>query len=66
MDDFFEAIVADDVQRATALMKRAKVDAPTIAVAVFVEAGGNIGENASGGSVAAPIASQLISGWLNR
>jgi peptidoglycan glycosyltransferase len=44
----------------------APVDAPTIAVAVFVEAGGNIGENASGGSVAAPIASQLISGWLNR
>lgn len=44
----------------------APVEAPTIAVAVFVEAGGNIGENASGGSVAAPIASQLISGWLNR
>ncbi|HJU51311.1 MAG TPA: penicillin-binding transpeptidase domain-containing protein [Acidimicrobiia bacterium] len=44
----------------------APVDAPAIAVAVFVEAGGNIGENASGGSVAAPIASQLISGWLNR
>ncbi len=44
----------------------APVDAPTIAVAVFVEAGGNIGENASGGSVAAPIASQLFSGWLNR
>jgi peptidoglycan glycosyltransferase len=44
----------------------APVDAPTIALAVFVEAGGNIGENASGGSVAAPIASQLISGWLNR
>lgn len=44
----------------------APVDAPTIVVAVFVEAGGNIGENASGGSVAAPIASQLISGWLNR
>jgi peptidoglycan glycosyltransferase len=44
----------------------APVDAPTIALAVFVEAGGNIGENASGGSVAAPIASQLIGGWLNR
>ena len=44
----------------------APVDAPAIAVAVFVESGGNLGENASGGAVAAPIASQVISGWLNR
>jgi hypothetical protein len=32
LDDFFEAIDADDVARATRLMKQAGVDAPTIAV----------------------------------
>lgn len=42
------------------------VEQPSIAVAVFVEAGGDVGENASGGSVAAPIAAQVISEWLNR
>ena len=44
----------------------APVDAPTIAVAVFVESGGNLGESASGGALAAPIAAQVVSGWLNR
>ena len=34
VDDFFEAIDADDVDRAVALMKRADVDAATIAVVV--------------------------------
>ena len=34
VDDFFDAIDADDVPRATALMKRANVDAPTIAIVV--------------------------------
>jgi hypothetical protein len=34
VDEFFEAIDADDVQRATALMKRAEVDASTIAMVV--------------------------------
>jgi hypothetical protein len=34
VDDFFEAIDADDVQRATALMREAQVDAPTIAIVV--------------------------------
>jgi hypothetical protein len=34
VDDFFEAIDADDVSRAVALMKRAGVDASTIAVVV--------------------------------
>jgi hypothetical protein len=34
VDEFFEAIDADDVERATALMKRAGVDAPTIATVV--------------------------------
>jgi hypothetical protein len=32
VDDFFEAIDADDVQRAAALMRQADVDAPTIAI----------------------------------
>jgi hypothetical protein len=34
VEDFFDAIDSDDVQRATSLMKRAKVDASTIAVVV--------------------------------
>jgi peptidoglycan glycosyltransferase len=42
------------------------VEQPSIAVAVFVESGGDLGENASGGSVAAPIAAQVIGEWLNR
>lgn len=31
LEEFFDAVDADDVQRATALMKRANIDAPTIA-----------------------------------
>ena len=42
------------------------VEQPSIALAVFVESGGDVGENASGGSVAAPIAARVISEWLNR
>jgi hypothetical protein len=34
VEDFFEAVDADDVERATRLMKRANVDAATIAVVV--------------------------------
>jgi len=34
LDDFFDAIDADDVGRATRLMKRADVDAATIAIVV--------------------------------
>jgi hypothetical protein len=34
VDDFFEAIDSDDVGRAVALMRRANVDAPTIAAVV--------------------------------
>jgi len=34
VDDFFDAIDSDDVQRATALMKRAGVDAQTIAMVI--------------------------------
>jgi hypothetical protein len=34
VEDFFDAIDADDVARATALMKRAGVDAATIAIVI--------------------------------
>lgn len=34
VDDFFEAIDSDDVQRATILMKTANLDASTIATVV--------------------------------
>jgi hypothetical protein len=34
VDDFFEAVDSDDVKRAVDLMKRADVDASTIAVVV--------------------------------
>jgi len=34
VEDFFDAIDSDDVDRATALMKEARVDASTIALVV--------------------------------
>ncbi len=34
VEDFFDAVDSDDVERATALMKRAKLDAATIATVV--------------------------------
>jgi hypothetical protein len=34
VDEFFEAIDSDDVRRATTLMKRANIDATTIAMVV--------------------------------
>lgn len=34
VEDFFEAIDSDDVERATSLMKKARIDAPTIAMVV--------------------------------
>jgi hypothetical protein len=34
VEEFFEAIDSDDVQRATTLMKRADVDADTIATVI--------------------------------
>jgi len=37
---------------------------PSIVVAVLVEEGGSIGEDATGGSVAAPIAAKIIEAWL--
>ncbi len=44
----------------------APVDNPQIALAVLVEAGGTVGESASGGSVAAPIAASIIEAYLDR
>jgi len=34
VEDFFDAIDSDDVERATALMKKAKIDPSTIAIVV--------------------------------
>ena len=34
IEDFFDAVDSDDVERATSLMKRARVDASTIAMVV--------------------------------
>ena len=34
VEDFFDAIDSDDVERATALMKRASLDAATIATVI--------------------------------
>jgi hypothetical protein len=34
VDEFFDAVDSDDVQRATALMKRAKLDASSIATVI--------------------------------
>ncbi len=44
----------------------APVENPSIALAVLIEDGGAAGEDATGGALAAPIAAQLISAWLNR
>jgi peptidoglycan glycosyltransferase len=43
----------------------APLEDPTIAIAVFIEGSEVSGESASGGSVAAPIASELIETWLS-
>jgi hypothetical protein len=34
VEDFFDAVDADDVDRATSLMREARVDAPTIAIVI--------------------------------
>jgi len=44
----------------------APLEDPQIAVAVLVEAGGEAGEAATGGSVAAPIARVMFEYWLER
>jgi hypothetical protein len=41
VEEFFDAVDSDDVPRATALMKRAGVDAPTIAMVVKKMASGD-------------------------
>jgi peptidoglycan glycosyltransferase len=43
----------------------APLEDPSIAIAVFIEGSAVSGESASGGSVAAPIASELIEVWLS-
>jgi peptidoglycan glycosyltransferase len=43
----------------------APVEDPTIAIAVLVADGGEVGENATGGVVAAPIARAVIDFWLS-
>jgi peptidoglycan glycosyltransferase len=42
----------------------APVESPTIALAVFIEGSPSSGESATGGSLAAPIASKLIEIWI--
>ncbi len=42
----------------------APVEDPRIALAVLVESGGNAGESATGGLVAAPIAAQVFEAYL--
>ena len=34
VEEFFDAIDSDDIQRATTLLKRASIDAPTIAIVI--------------------------------
>lgn len=41
VEDFFDAVDADDVQRATSLMKRAQIDPATIATVVRKMEGGD-------------------------
>jgi len=36
VDDFFDAIDSDDIERATSLMRKAKVDRKTIATVVMM------------------------------
>jgi hypothetical protein len=34
VEDFFDAIDSDDIERATSLMKKARIDQPTIALVI--------------------------------
>ena len=52
----------------TALIRRVFVPQPderSIAIAVVVESGGDFGESATGGSVAAPVAQQVLAEFFN-
>lgn len=42
----------------------APVEAPTMALAILIEDGGASGDDATGGSIAAPIAARLFEEWL--
>ncbi len=44
----------------------APVEDPTIALAVMIEPGGEFGESVTGGTAAAPVASELFSYWFQR
>ncbi|MDH3306400.1 MAG: penicillin-binding protein 2 [Acidimicrobiia bacterium] len=44
----------------------APADNPTIALVVIIQNGGSAGDEATGGSVAAPIASRVFAEWLGR
>jgi peptidoglycan glycosyltransferase len=44
----------------------APAEAPTIAIAVIVEGGGSLGNEATGGAVAAPIAAAVMRAHLER
>ena len=44
----------------------APVESPRIAIAVVVASGGNVGESATGGLVAAPIAKEVMNAWLRQ
>ena len=50
----------------TAFAPAGPTDQPTIAVAVIVLDGGDLGNEATGGREAAPIAKQVIEAWLAR
>ncbi len=57
-----------DVQgrRYTWFVGFAPAENPTIALAVMIEPGGEFGESVTGGTAAAPVASELLSYWLQR
>ncbi len=42
----------------------APVEDPSIAIAVVIASGGDLGESATGGSLAAPIAGEVMEAWL--
>ena len=44
----------------------ARPGTPQIAIAVLIESGGDLGENATGGSVAAPVAQRVLSAFFER
>ncbi|NIW35286.1 MAG: penicillin-binding protein 2, partial [Gemmatimonadetes bacterium] len=42
----------------------ARPGTPQIAIAVLIESGGDLGENATGGTVAAPVAQKVLSAFF--